>query len=121
MTKTTKLSRKAVTWTRTLTALGLVGACTVVDKGDYTFTDHPDEGEGGEGAATGGNKVEAALTPGFVGPASGGDRPRLPGSRARGEDAELEGRERVERHRRKRPRRGSRSPGSRGVTTRPVS
>jgi hypothetical protein len=43
-----------VLWARVFTALGLVGACTVVDKGDYTFTDDPDDGEGGEGAMTGG-------------------------------------------------------------------
>jgi uncharacterized membrane protein len=40
-------------------ALGLVGACTVVDKGDYTFTDNPDatggEDSGGTGGAQGGS------------------------------------------------------------------
>ena len=54
MTKTLRMSRRTVMWARTLTALGLVGACTVVDKGDYTFTDNPDEGEGGESGTTGG-------------------------------------------------------------------
>ena len=33
-------------FSRTLVALGLVGACTVVDKADYTFDDSPD-GSGG--------------------------------------------------------------------------
>jgi hypothetical protein len=51
MTKRIRISRS---WTAALTGLGLAGACTVVDKGDYTFTDDPDDGEGGEGSNTGG-------------------------------------------------------------------
>ena len=39
---------------RSLTALGLVGACTVVDKGDYTFTDVPGDSGGESGSASGG-------------------------------------------------------------------
>ena len=42
------------TWGRALTGLALVGACTVVDKGDYTFTDEPGEPGGESGSATGG-------------------------------------------------------------------
>jgi hypothetical protein len=37
---------------RTLAALGLVGACTVVDKADYTFHDSPG-GKGGKGGTSG--------------------------------------------------------------------
>jgi hypothetical protein len=42
-------------FSRTLAALGLVGACTVVDKADYTFDDSPDDsgGEGGTGGTGG--------------------------------------------------------------------
>ena len=42
------------TLTRVAVGLGLVGACTVVDKGDYTFTDNPDATGGDAGDGTGG-------------------------------------------------------------------
>jgi uncharacterized membrane protein len=43
------------TWGRVLTGLALVGACTVVDKGDYTFTDVPDDSGGESGSSNGGS------------------------------------------------------------------
>lgn len=47
-------SRSKRTITRLSTVVALVGACTVVDKGDYTFTDDPDATGGEAGADTGG-------------------------------------------------------------------
>jgi uncharacterized membrane protein len=49
-----KSSRTGKTLTRVAVGLGLVGACTVVDKGDYTFTDNPDATGGDAGDGTGG-------------------------------------------------------------------
>ena len=54
MAKTLHFSRSGKSLTRLLTGVGLVGACTVVDKGDYTFTDDPDTTGGEAGEATGG-------------------------------------------------------------------
>ncbi|HEX6271790.1 MAG TPA: hypothetical protein VFZ53_02065 [Polyangiaceae bacterium] len=66
---------------RTLTALGLVGACTVVDKGDYTFTDEPEEAGGESGSSSGGSSGSSSGTGGAgrggtsgeAGESSGGD------------------------------------------------
>jgi hypothetical protein len=64
MTKRIRISRS---WTAALTGLGLAGACTVVDKGDYTFTDDPDDGEGGEGSNTGGKGGSSGSSNGGTG------------------------------------------------------
>jgi uncharacterized membrane protein len=54
VTRIPKSSRAGKTFTRVAVGLGLVGACTVVDKGDYTFTDNPDATGGDAGDGTGG-------------------------------------------------------------------
>lgn len=60
MTFHSKSSRTGKTLTRVCVGLGLVGACTVVDKGDYTFTDNPDATGGEDSGGTGGSRGGAA-------------------------------------------------------------
>jgi hypothetical protein len=62
-----KSSRTGKTLTRVAVSLGLVGACTVVDKGEYTFTDNPDatggeDSGGGTGGAQGGSSGNSGTT-----------------------------------------------------------
>jgi uncharacterized membrane protein len=56
---------------RVLTGLGLVGACTVVDKGDYTFDDTPGGAGDGQTGGTGGTAGSSGGTGGNKGGTSG--------------------------------------------------
>ncbi len=71
------IDTKTLTWVAV--GLGLAGACTVVDKGDYTFSDNPDatggeESGGGTGGARGGASGNSGtgMTAGEGGEATGG-------------------------------------------------
>jgi uncharacterized membrane protein len=59
---------------RLFAGLGVFGACTVVDKGDYTFTDDPDAtgGEAGDGTGGTGGTAGTSGTSGDGGEATGG-------------------------------------------------
>jgi hypothetical protein len=64
MTERARILRFDTRVTRVLTALGLIGACTVVDKGDYTFTDDPEEAGGESGSSSGGSSGSSSGTGG---------------------------------------------------------
>jgi uncharacterized membrane protein len=71
MAKSLHSLRSGKVLTRLVTGVGLVGACTVVDKGDYTFTDDPRPTGGEAGDATGGRGGSSGSTSGSAG--EGGD------------------------------------------------
>jgi len=69
MTRRRRISDSKTAWTRVVLGMGLAGACTVVDKGDYTFTDNPED-SGGEGG-TGGKGGAAGSSSGAAGKGGG--------------------------------------------------
>ena len=66
MTTRNRLFRFNDRWLRALTGLALVGACTVVNKGDYEFTDVPGQ-PGGDGGSTSGKGGTAGSSSGTAG------------------------------------------------------
>ena len=65
--------RRGRTWGRVLTGLALVGACTVVDKGDYTFTDNPDDAGGESSGGSAGSSSGKGGKGGTAGEGGAGD------------------------------------------------
>lgn len=72
MTKPQKPSLLRNNLVRLLAGAGVFGACTVVDKGDYTFTDEPGASGGESGESTGGRGGTTAGNSGEGGEPTGG-------------------------------------------------